>query len=283
MDEITRIMNHFLALACHALDVGSMSPIFWAFEERENLMEIYEDLSGARMHAAYYRPIYKNKILTKAQKLKILYNILNIPITVTEINTLLLQNKLWKARLINLGIITRQDVKAYGLTGILARSTGYKTDLRTQANTYSFYRYQKITSFTTTNGDCFDRYLLRMYEILTSLHIVNIGLKKSYEVLKTPHKFHLFNNMEKTISDFKLWSGGEKMQPATEIAYVESPKGVFGTTISINSTTIPTHCKIRSPSYANLLWLKHASTGLLLADLITLIGTIDIVFGEIDR
>lgn len=280
MDEITRILNHLLALACHALDVGSMSIIFWAFEERENFMEIYENITGARMHTAYTRPIFFNKFINNNIIIKLLYIIQTLPITITEISSILNINKVWKLRLKNIGILTTSDAHLYSLSGVLLRSINIKNDLRQmKTTTYSFYKFLNFLSYTSKNGDSLDRFNLRIYEILESINIINILSYKLFKITK-------FNNnlyMEDIINHFKVWSGSYLSDKGQSSVYIESAKGLFGVNIMLDNSTIPITCKIKSPSYNHLYLLKSLSKGLQLADLITLIGTIDIVFGEIDR
>lgn len=280
MDEISRILNHLLAVACHALDVGSMSTIFWAFEERENFMEIYENITGARMHTAYTRPIFFNKIISNQSIIKLLYVIQTLPITITEITSILNINKVWKLRLKNIGILTTNDINLYGISGVLIRSLNQKTDLRLLKNTtYSYYKFINFLSYTTRNGDSLDRFNLRLYEILESINIINTI---SYNLLKINIKKTKYY-MEDVINHFKIWSGVNLIKSGTSSYYIESSKGVFGVNLVLDNSSIPITCKIRSPSFNHLYLLKNLAKGLQLADLITLIGTIDIVFGEIDR
>ena len=283
-DEITRILNHLLAIACHALDIGSMSPIFWLFEERENLMEIYENVSGARMHAAYYRPIFFNKVITKTVLKKVFLKIKNIPVTITECTTILNKNKIWKSRLCFIGITNFNEINNFSLSGVLARSCGYKKDLRINTLTkYGFYKFIKINSYFSNFGDNYSRYILRIYEIYESLNIINIVSQNLQENFKKNVFVKNYISMEKTINHFKIWSGTLKSINSCSNFYVESPKGVFGCTVFLKKNSEPYLCKIRSPSYNNLLWMKYKIKGLSLQDLISMIGTIDIVFGEIDR
>ena len=280
MDEITRILNHLLAIACHALDVGSMSVIFWAFEERENFLEIYENISGARMHTAYNRPIYFNKLIRISILNKLITTMQSLPITITEINSILNNNKVWKMRLKNIGMFSLKEINSFCISGVMSRSVGLNIDLRQQKNTsYSYYKNLIFSSFSSKNGDCLDRYNIRLYEIIESMNIVNniILITNNINLVKN-NKF-----MEETISEFKIWSGTIHNIKGNDSVYIESPKGLFGTSIIMDKTTTPLKCKIRSPSFNHLYFLKQLTKGLLLADLITLIGTIDIVFGEIDR
>ena len=277
-------MNHLLAIACHALDIGSMSPIFWLFEERENLMEIYENASGARMHAAYYRPIFFNKIITKTVFKKIFLKIKNIPITINECTSVLNKNKIWKSRLCLIGLTSHKEINKYSLSGVLARSCGQKKDLRmSKLTSYGFYKFLKINSYFSYNSDNYSRYILRLYEVLESINIINKTAQNFYENFKKNIFLKNYINMEKTIHHFKIWSGTFKSLKAFNSFFVESPKGMFGCGLFLKTNSEPFLCKIRSPSYNNLLWMKYKTDGLSIQDLISMIGTIDIVFGEIDR
>lgn len=310
-DEITRILNHLLAIACHALDVGSMSPIFWAFEEREKLMEFYERVSGARMHAAFYRP---NEVNLKAISLFLLEDILdfskNCFTTLNEIHNTLTYNKIWKQRLINIGTYSHETCINYGLTGVMSRSIGIKRDLRLdKLETYANYYYLNFRSFIGQNGDSYDRFLIRMNEMTESLNIINQIINKitknkiqknkikstsnynPHQILKFINPKHLNQNnykneyisMEQLIKHFKYWSEGFNIKTNWTYRAVESPKGEFGVSLISNGTNIPYKCKVRSPAYHHLQILPKISKGHFLADLVALMGTIDIVFGEIDR
>lgn len=203
LDELTRILNHLLAIACHALDVGSMSPIFWSFEERENLMEVYENISGARMHAAFYRPFNFGKPLNFYILKKVIFNLKDLSVTLSEINSILSHNKVWKLRLRNIGILHPSTIKNYSLTGVLRRSSGFKQDLRCSKNAkYSFYKFLKVKSFFTTNGDCYDRFILRMSEMFESVNIINSISFNFFNKNKFNKNKFLF--IEGTINSFKL-------------------------------------------------------------------------------
>lgn len=295
-DELTRILNHLLALACHALDVGSMSPIFWGFEEREKIMEFYERVSGARMHAAFYRPNTVNiSALSTVLIEDIAFFVNNCFTTLNEINSLLLYNKIWKQRLVGVGSFTMKKALAFNLSGVMLRSTGAAQDVRLHpTETYANYQYLKFNSFTGVNGDCYDRYLIRMNEMLESLNISNQLLTKIQRTdgqlwskkllshfsvpLGNPYK-----NMESLIKHFKYWTEGFIVPESHIYSCVESPKGEFGVTLWSDNTNKPYRCKIKSPAYYSLQFLPELVSGHLLADLVTLIGTIDIVFGEVDR
>lgn len=308
-DEITRILNHMLAIACHALDVGSMSPIFWAFEEREKLMEFYERVSGARMHAAFYRP---NEVNLQSISYFLLEDIVdfsrNCFTSLNEMHNVLTYSKIWKQRLVNIGTYSYKTCIEYGLTGVMARCTGIKRDLRLdKMETYGNYYYLNFRSFVGQNGDSYDRFLIRMNEMTESLNIMTQIVSKLTRFKKNkidkknkinPHHLlkylypkswnqHNYKSeyvtMEHLINHFKYWSEGFKVPAGWTYRAVESPKGEFGVSLISNNTNIPYKCKVRSPAYHHLQVLPKLAKGHFLADLVTLMGTIDIVFGEIDR
>lgn len=302
-DELTRILNHMLAISCHALDVGSMSPVFWAFEEREKIMEFYERVSGARMHAAFYRP---NEVHTQAISVFLLEDIIefarNCFKTLNEMHNVLTYNKIWKQRLVGIGTYGVQACFKHGLTGVMARCTGIKRDLRlSKHETYANYAHLNFRGYVSNHGDSYDRYLLRMNEMTESLLIINqsVSLLNLYPHKKTK-KTQLINlisaiatsterdkaqytDMETLIHHFKYWSEGFPVASGWTYQAVESPKGEFGVTLISDNTAKPYKCKVRSPAYHHLAFLPNLAIGHLITDLSTLIGTVDIVFGEIDR
>lgn len=296
-DELTRVLNHMLAIACHALDIGSMSSIFWAFEERENIMEFYERVSGARMHAAFHKvSVNFNYVIDKSILEDILKFIKNCYKTLNEMHNVLTYNKIWKQRLINIGTLNINNIINWNLTGVMARSVGLKQDLRLSLkHNYSGYNKYNLKSFLGINGDCYDRYLIRMFEMGESLNIVNqvaTGLLNSklthnqfYQTLlnKKWNKKKKNVYMEDIIEHFLQWHTGITIKKNLTFNYIESPKGEFGVILLSNNSNKPKKCKIRSPSYFNLQSLPKLAKGHYLADLAALIGTIDIVFGEIDR
>jgi len=319
-DELTRILNHLLAIACHALDVGSMSSIFWAFEEREKIMEFYERVSGARMHAAFYRPGSLNMHAIAPILLEdILEFSRNFFTTMNEMHNVLTYNKIWKQRLVNIGVYSYETCIDYGLTGVMSRSVGIKRDLRLdKLETYSNYYYLNFRSYTGFHGDCYDRFLIRMNEMCESINIVNQIILKLTKFNKISFKspktekynnagFHStlsphvpaiyltnnifnakrlrgsYNSMESLIEHFKFWGEGTKIKNNFTYKAVESPKGEFGVTLFSDNSNKPYKCKVRSPAYHHLQLIPKISKGHFLADLVALIGTVDIVFGEIDR
>lgn len=304
-DELTRILNHMLAVSCHALDIGSMSTVFWAFEEREKIMEFYERVSGARMHAAFYRPNEVNLHAMSRQLLEdVTHFVGNCMVTINEMHNALTYNKIWKQRLVNVGAYSYQLCYDYGLTGVMARCTGVKRDLRMmKLETYANYYHLNFRAYTGQNGDSYDRYLIRMNEMMESLYIINQVTHKltntktgeasirPLQILKQLHpkaaahslQKHEYASMERLIKHFKYWSEGFALRPNWTYQAVESPKGEFGVTLISDGTNKPYRCKVRSPAYHHLQVLPQIAKGHALADLATLIGTIDIVFGEIDR
>lgn len=297
-DELTRVLNHMLAIACHALDIGSMSSIFWAFEERENIMEFYERVSGARMHAAFHKvdSNFSYKISNSLIN-DILYFIQNCFKTLNEMHNILTYNKIWKKRLINIGSLSINNCVDYSLTGVLARSSGIKKDVRLSKKfIYSSYNKINLKSFIGSNGDCYDRFLIRMLEMGESLNICNnviFMLQKNlkynnfYSTITTQNinikTLNQYSYMEHLINHFIQWHTGFLIKKNVKSIYIESPKGEFGVQLFSNNSNKPHKCKIRSPSYFNLQILPILTKGHYLADLAALIGTIDIVFGEIDR
>lgn len=300
-DELTRILNHMLAIACHALDIGSMSSIFWSFEEREKIMEFYERVSGARMHAAFHKSVNEFEFyLDKQLLLDVMQFVRQCYITLNEMHNVLTYNKIWKQRLINIGVLTLEDCRNYSLTGVMARGCGLKRDLRlSKINTYSSYNRVFLKSYCGVNGDSYDRYLIRMLEMGESLQIINsvsnILLLKYFKNNKTQlnkilltktfysNKNKSYSSMEDLIKHFINWHTGFQVRSNTAISYIESPKGEFGVILTSNDSNLPARCKIRSPSYFNLQALPKLTKGHYLGDLAAIIGTIDIVFGEIDR
>ena len=299
-DELTRILNHTLAIACHALDIGSMSSIFWAFEEREKIMEFYERVSGARMHAAYHKPLNLfSPVIDSSLLQDILYFIQNCYTTLNEMHNVLTFNKIWKQRLLNIGVVTPEMCESYNLTGVMARSCGIKRDLRlSPKDVYSHYNSITFKSYFGVNGDCYDRYLIRMLEMGESLHISNVVVNSllnsnssvnftnsliTQEMFFNKKNQNSYNSMEDLINHFLHWHTGLAIKKDMQVAYIEAPKGEFGVTLVSNNTTKPHKCKVKSPSYYNLQALPQLAKGHYLADIAALIGTIDIVFGEVDR
>jgi NADH dehydrogenase (ubiquinone) Fe-S protein 2 len=288
--EITRILNHIMSLTTHALDVGALTPFLWGFEEREKLMGFYERISGARMHASYIRPGGVSKDLP-SNLLKDIYSFVNqYESRVNEIEELLTKNRIWRQRLLNIGIISSQSALNFGFTGSLLRSTGIQWDLRKNIP-YEMYSSVKFKVPYSTNGDCYDRYLLRIEElrqcnriILQVLNKIPLGsIKVENYKLVPPSKMQTKKLMEPLIHHFKLFSSGIFVKQGESYVGIEAPKGEFGVFLISNGSEVPYRCKIRAPGFTHLQAIFYLSKGYLIADLVTIIGTLDIVFGEIDR
>ena len=288
--ELTRILNHLLSLTSHALDIGAFTPFLWAFEEREKLMSFYEKVSGARLHASYIRPGGVNQDFPLGLLDEIYLFCSTFGSRIDEIEELLTNNRIWKQRLINVGIITAKDALAWGLSGVMLRGSGIKWDLR---KTQSYEIYDKINFYIPVgnHGDCYDRYLIRIEEMRQSLFIViqclnqiPTGLiKEDDQKICPPIRFKMKKSMEALIHHFKLYTEGFSPIKGKTYTFVEAPKGEFGIFLVSNGTNRPYRCKIKAPGFCHSQSLQYMALGHLLADVVTIIGTQDIVFGEIDR
>ena len=291
--EITRILNHLLALTTHALDVGAMTPFLWAFERREKLMELYERVSGARMHANYIRPggvtyDLNNEILQDIWLIMedILYNI-------EQLEIVLHSNRIWKQRLINIGIITSSMALNWGFSGVMLRGSGYNWDLRKNYPFNNIYTELNFKIPVGNIGDCYDRFLIRVEEIKQSVKIIEFCINnfplsdKLHDLIdnKTvfPSRYTMKESMESLIHHFKLFTEGFNISDGETYFAIEAPKGEFGVYLVTNNTNKPYRCRIRAPGFFHLQGLDHMSNQHMIADLVTIIGTQDIVFGEIDR
>jgi len=316
-DEITRILNHLLWIGAHALDVGAMTMFLYAFREREDLMDCYEAVSGARLHAAYYRPggVYRDlpDTMPKYQSSKIhseketrirnanregtlldfIEDFTNrFPTYVDEYETLLTDNRIWKQRLVDIGIVSPERAKALGFTGPMLRGSGVEWDLR-KKQPYEVYDRLDFDIPVGVNGDCYDRYLVRMEEFRQSNRIINQCVdwlrKNPGSVITDNHKVappsrvDMKQNMEEMIHHFKLFTEGFHVPPGEAYVAVEHPKGEFGIYLVSNGANKPYRLKIRAPGFAHLAALDEMSRGHMISDVVAIIGTQDIVFGEIDR
>lgn len=295
--EITRILNHLLALTTHALDVGAMTPFLWGFEEREKLMEFYERVSGARMHAAYFRPGGVNQDLPKGLLNDIFLFLNQFEARISEIEELLTNNRIWKQRLVNVGVVNYKQAFEYGFSGVMLRSCGIEWDLRKNMS-YDGYHALNFKVPITFNGDCYDRYLIRVMEMRESHEIMNnliLKLAKKHEqsnlnIVKVkdykicaPSRAYMKQSMEALIHHFKFYTEGIVIPENKVYCAVEAPKGEFGVYLVSNNTNRPYRTHIRAPGFAHLQSLNYMTNSHLIADLVTIIGTQDIVFGEIDR
>ncbi len=288
--EITRILNHILAVACHALDVGATTPMLWLFEEREKLMEFYERVSGARMHAAYIRPGGVSNDIPLGLLDDIYYFSTNFLSRIDEMEGLLTDNRIWKQRLVDVGVVTIDEAMDWGFSGVLMRGSGINWDLR-KNQSYEIYDELEFDIPVGTNGDCYDRYLIRVQEMRQSIRIINQCLNKIPEgpikvdntKISAPSKTHMKQSMEALIHHFKYFTEGFAVNPGEVYVSTEAPKGEFGTFLVSDGTSKPYRCKIRAPGFYHLQGLNMMSAGHFLADAVTIIGTQDIVFGEVDR
>ncbi len=316
-DEITRVLNHLLWVGCHALDVGAMTMVLYAFREREDLMDAYEAVSGARMHAAYYRPggVYRDlpdsmpqyvenkfkkpadlKVLNDARQgslLDFLEDFTNrFPKYLDEYETLLTDNRIWKQRLVDVGIVTPERAKALGFTGAMLRGSGIAWDLR-KKQPYAAYDKVDFDIPVGVNGDSYDRYLVRMEEMRQSNRIIKQCIdwlrKNPGPVITDNHKVappsreSMKSNMEELIHHFKLCTEGIHVPEGEAYAAVEHPKGEFGIYFISDGANKPYRMKIRAPGYVHLSAMDEMARGHMIADVVTIIGSQDIVFGEIDR
>lgn len=288
--EITRILNHLLALTTHAMDVGALTPMLWAFEEREKLFEFYERVSGARMHAAYIRPGGVSQDLPLGLSDDIFRFIQSFASRIDELEELLTNNRIWKQRLVNIGVVSAADALAWGFSGPMLRGSGIAWDLR-KSQPYDVYDKVVFDVPVGTQGDCYDRYLIRVEEMRQSIRIISqclnqmpSGMIKSDDrKITPPSRSQMKGSMESLIHHFKLYTEGFAVPSSDVYQAVEAPKGEFGVYLISNGTNKPYRCKIRAPGFAHLQGLDFMSKHHLLADVVTIIGTQDIVFGEVDR
>lgn len=288
--ELTRILNHLLSLTTHALDVGALTPMLWAFEEREKIMEFYERVSGARMHANYIRP---GGILYDIP-LGLLDDIYTFcgqfASRSDELEELLTNNRIWKQRLVGVGRVNYREAIDLGFSGVLLRGSGVPIDLR-RTEPYEIYKRLAFSIPVGINGDCYDRYLVRLYELRQSLRIIYqclnelpIGLVRLDDhKISPPYRDMMKNSMESLIHHFKLFSEGFYVPKGQVYRAVEAPKGETGVFLISKGEPKPYRCRIRAPGFMHLQALHYMTKGHLLADLVTVIGTLDIVFGEVDR
>lgn len=288
--EITRLLNHLLALTCHAMDVGALTPFLWAFEEREKLMEFYERVSGARMHAAYVRPGGVALDLPLGLCEDIYYFASHFASRIDEMEEMLTNNRIWKQRLVDVGVVTAEEALNWGFTGVMLRGSGVSWDLR-KTQPYDGYENFKFDVPVGTRGDCYDRYLIRVEEMRQSISIIMQCLnamptgpiKADDKKITPPPRAHMKKSMESLIHHFQYYTEGFVVNNNETYTSVEAPKGEFGVYLVSNGTNRPYRCKIRAPGFVHLQGLNLMSKGHMLADVVTIIGTQDIVFGEVDR
>lgn len=316
-DEITRILNHLMSIGSHALDVGAMAVFLYCFREREELMDVYEAVSGARMHATYYRPggVYRDlpdkmpqydpsrlrsdrdlKRMNEARQGSLLDFLDDFterfPKLVDEYETLLTNNRIWKQRLVDIGIVSPERALQLGFSGPMLRGSGIEWDLR-KKQPYAVYDQLEFDVPVGTNGDCYDRYLVRIEEFRQSNRIIRQCIdwlrKNPGPVMPSAHKVapptreQMKDDMESLIHHFKLFTEGYNVPEGEAYAAVEAPKGEFGVYMISDGANKPYRVKIRAPGFAHMQSLDEMASGHMLSDLVAIIGTQDIVFGEIDR
>ncbi|CAF2327250.1 unnamed protein product [Rotaria sp. Silwood2] len=290
MGEMTRILNHTLAVGCHALDVGAMTPFFWLFEEREKIMEFYERLSGARMHAAYVRPGGVAFDLPLGFMEDVYKWCEGYARRIDEVDDLLTRNRIWIQRTQNIGIVSAEEALNLSFSGVMLRGSGIKWDLR-KTQPYDAYDKVEFDVPIGVNGDCFDRYLCRMEEMRQSLRIMIQCINKmpagEYKVddhkITPPKRAEMKESMEALIHHFKLFSEGFVVPPGATYTAIEAPKGEMGVYVVSDGTSKPYRVHIKAPGFVHLAALDRVSRRHMLADLVAIIGTLDIVFGEVDR
>jgi len=288
--EIGRLLSHILNITTQANDVGALTPILWGFEEREKLMGFYERASGSRMHAAYFRPGGVHQDLPPELLEDISAFCETFPKVLDDIEVLLTDNRIFKQRNVGIAVVNRQEAEAWGFSGVMLRSTGVAWDLR-RAQPYECYNDLDFQIPIGKNGDCYDRYVMRMEEMRQSTKIMKQCIEKmpSGPVVTTDHKIspprraEMKTSMEALIHHFKLYTEGFHVPAGEVYAPVEAPKGEFGVYLVADGSNKPYRCKIRAPGYAHLQALDYMCKGHMLADVSAAIGSIDVVFGEVDR
>ncbi|XP_072049444.1 NADH dehydrogenase [ubiquinone] iron-sulfur protein 2, mitochondrial-like [Amphiura filiformis] len=288
--ELTRLANHIMAVATHALDIGAMTPFFWLFEEREKTFEFYERVSGARMHAAYIRPGGVNQDLPLGLMDDIYDFTKNITLRIDELEEMLTNNRIWKDRTVGIGVISAQDALNYGMSGVMLRGSGIKWDLR-KVQPYDAYDKVEFDIPIGTHGDTYDRYLCRVEEMRQSIRIIEQCLNRMPpgEIKVDDHKIcppkraEMKDSMEALIHHFKHYTDGYHVPPGSTYTVIEAPKGEFGVYLVSDGSQKPYRCKIKAPGFLHLAGLDKVSRGHMLADVVAIIGTLDVVFGEIDR
>ena len=288
--EIGRILSHILNVAAYAMDVGAMTPMLWSFEHRELLMEFCERVSGARLHMAYFRPggVAQDMPAGLAEDIDAWAD--TFPQMIDDMESLLTGNRIFKQRTVDIGVVTQEQALDWGFSGPNLRATGLAWDLR-KSQPYDVYEKLDFDIPISKHGDCYDRYLLRMYEMRESVKIIKQCLAQMPTglVAANDHKFtppkrgEMKRSMEALIHHFKLYTEGYHVPAGETYTVVEAPKGEFGVYLISDGSNKPYRCKIRAPGFAHLQAMDEMSKGHMLADVVANIGSLDIVFGEIDR
>ena len=288
--EIGRILSHILNITTHALDVGALTPSLWGFEERETLMTFYERVSGSRLHANYFRAGGVHQDLPRGLAEDIAKFCRGFPKIIDDLENLLTDNRIFKQRNVNIGIVSKQDALDYSFSGVMLRGSGVPWDLR-KSQPYESYSQFDFKIPIGKNGDCYDRYLCRIEEMRESIKIINQCLismpkgpvKSTDGKITPPSKKEIKNSMEALIHHFKLFTEGYRVDKDEIYTAVEAPKGEFGVYLISDGTSKPYKCKIRAPGFSHLQAMDYLIKGHMLADVPAVLGSLDIVFGEIDR
>jgi NADH-quinone oxidoreductase subunit D len=288
--EITRILNHLLNIATFGMDVGAMTPFLWAFEEREHLMGFYESVSGARLHAAYFRPGGVHQDLPDGLVDDIWAFTQRLPKLVDDIEDMLTHNRIFKQRTVDIGIVSAEDALAWGFSGPMLRASATPWDLR-KSQPYEVYADLDFDIPVGRNGDCYDRYLIRMFEMRESNRLIKQCLEQmpqgpvhcDNKKVVPPKRNEMKHSMEALIHHFKLYTEGFHVPAGEVYAAVEAPKGEFGVYLIADGTNKPYRCKLRAPGFAFMQGMDFMARGHLLADVPAILGSMDVVFGEVDR
>ena len=288
--EITRLLNHIMAITTQALDVGAMTPLLWMFEEREKMMGFYEKVSGSRMHSAYIRPGGVHQDLPAGLLEEIAEFIKQFPKKINDMENLLTENRIFKQRMVDIGVVSKQQAIDWGFSGPMIRGSGIAWDLR-KSQPYEIYGELDFDIPIGKNGDSYDRYLIRVQEMFESIKIIEQCIAKipNGEVITDdkrvapPKRADMKNSMEGLINHFKLYTEGYHVPAGEVYGCVEAPKGEFGVYIISDGSNKPHRCRLRAPGFVHLQGLEFMVKGNLLADVVTVISTQDIVFGEVDR
>ena len=293
--EITRILNHIMAVTTQALDVGAMTPLLWMFEEREKMMGFYEKVSGSRMHAAYIRPGGVHQDLPAGLLEEISEFAENFPKCIDDLDSLLTENRIFKQRMVEIGIVSKQQALDWGFSGPMIRGSGIAWDLR-KSQPYEIYDQLDFDVPIGKNGDSYDRYLIRVEEMRQSIKLIKQCIEKmppsgngngaiatDDPKISPPKRSEMKQSMEAMINHFKLYTEGYHVPAGEAYAAVEAPKGEFGVYIISDGGNKPHRCRVRAPGFAHLQGLEFMVKGHMLADVVTVISTQDIVFGEVDR
>jgi NADH-quinone oxidoreductase subunit D len=288
--ELTRILNHILNVTTQIIDIGATTPLLWMFEERERILEFYERASGARFHSAYIRPGGLHQDIPAGMENDIAAFCKGFGKIIDDVETLITENRIWKQRTVDVGVVSAADAIARGFTGPMLRGSGVAWDLR-KSQPYEIYDQMEFDIPIGKNGDCYDRYLVRMEEMRQSLKIILQAIEKlpggavvtDDPKIAPPKRAKMKQSMEALIHHFKLYTEGYHVPAGETYTAVEAPKGEFGVFLVSDGSNKPYRCKIRAPGFAHLQGLDFLSKGHMLADVSAIIGTLDVVFGEIDR